>query len=68
MRPMNILLNQQSLSLPEGARLADALALQALRPPYAVAVNTQFVPRAQYAQRLLSEGDRVEVVSPVTGG
>ncbi|MCD2511687.1 sulfur carrier protein ThiS [Comamonas endophytica] len=65
---MNILLNQKSLPLPEGASLADALALQALRPPYAVAVNTQFVPRAQYAQWLLSEGDRVEVVSPVTGG
>jgi sulfur carrier protein len=65
---MNILLNQQPLSLPAGASLADALALQALRPPYAVAVNTQFVPRAQYANRPLSEGDRVEIVSPVTGG
>lgn len=65
---MNILLNQQPLALPEGASLADALALQALRPPYAVAVNTQFVPRAQYAARPLQDGDRVEVVSPVTGG
>lgn len=65
---MNILLNQQPLALAEGASLADALALQSLRPPYAVAVNTQFVPRAQYAARPLHEGDRVEVVSPVTGG
>ncbi|MBS7779555.1 sulfur carrier protein ThiS [Acidovorax sp. CCYZU-2555] len=65
---MNILLNQQPLALAEGASLADALALQSLRPPYAVAVNTQFVPRAQYATRPLQEGDRVEVVSPVTGG
>ncbi len=65
---MNILLNQQPLTLPEGASLADALAQQALRPPYAVAVNTQFVPRAQYAARPLQDGDRVEVVSPVTGG
>ena len=65
---MNILLNQQPLVLAEGASLADALALQSLRPPYAVAVNTQFVPRAQYAARPLQDGDRVEVVSPVTGG
>ncbi|MET1113835.1 MAG: sulfur carrier protein ThiS [Comamonas sp.] len=65
---MNILLNQQPLSLPEGANLADALALQALRPPYAVAVNTRFVPRAHHAAHALHEGDRVEVVSPVTGG
>lgn len=65
---MNILLNQKPLPLPEGASLADALALQPLRPPYAVAVNTRFVPRAQYAQQPLADGDRVEVVSPVTGG
>lgn len=65
---MNILLNQHPMHLPDDATLADALALQALRPPYAVAVNTQFVPRAHYAQRCLQEGDRVEVVSPVTGG
>lgn len=65
---MNILLNQQPLALSEGASLADALAQQALRPPYAVAVNTQFVPRTQYAVKPLHEGDRIEVVSPVTGG
>lgn len=65
---MNILLNQQPLALADGASLADALAQQALRPPYAVAVNTLFVPRTQYAARPLQEGDRVEVVSPVTGG
>jgi sulfur carrier protein len=65
---MNIFLNQQPLALPESASLADALAQQALRQPYAVAVNTQFVLRAQYAARLLQDGDRVEVVSPVTGG
>ncbi|WP_315127128.1 sulfur carrier protein ThiS [Comamonas antarctica] len=65
---MNILLNQQPLALAEGASLADALAQLALRPPYAVAVNTQFVPRTHYAARPLQEGDRVEVVSPVTGG
>lgn len=65
---MNIFLNQQPLALPEGTSLADALAQQALRPPYAVAVNTLFVPRTQYAAKALQEGDRVEVVSPVTGG
>lgn len=65
---MNILLNQQPMSLSAGAHLADALAQQTLLPPYAVAVNTQFVPRTQYAAVALQEGDRVEVVSPVTGG
>jgi len=65
---MNILLNQKPLPLAEGTSLAQALAMQALRQPYAVAINTVFVPRAQYAVRILQESDRVEVVSPVTGG
>ncbi len=65
---MNIFLNQEPMSLPAGASLDYALAQQALRPPYAVAVNTLFVPRTQYAAKALQEGDRVEVVSPVTGG
>jgi len=39
-----------------------------MRSRYAVAVNTRFVPRAQYAAQPLAAGDRIEVVSPVTGG
>ncbi|MDR0200638.1 MAG: sulfur carrier protein ThiS [Delftia acidovorans] len=65
---MNITINQQATAVPEGATVADALAQFAPRPPYAVAVNTVFVPRAGYAGQLLNEGDRLEVISPVTGG
>ena len=34
----------------------------------AVAINSEFVPRGEYAQTLLKEGDRVDVVAPVQGG
>ncbi|MEF9949215.1 MAG: sulfur carrier protein ThiS, partial [Comamonas sp.] len=46
----------------------DALAQMQAKPPFAVAVNTIFVPRTQYAAHTLNEGDKVEVISPVTGG
>ncbi len=65
---MEILLNQQSTDLPAQASVQDALALLAPRPPFAVAVNTVFVPKAQYPSHLLQDGDRVEVIAPVTGG
>lgn len=65
---MNITINQQATELREGATVADALAQLDPRPPFAVAVNTVFVPRAGYAVRPLAEGDRIEVISPVTGG
>ncbi|WP_250464615.1 sulfur carrier protein ThiS [Microbulbifer litoralis] len=35
---------------------------------FAVAVNGDFVPRAQYTQRQLQHGDRLDVVAPVVGG
>ena len=38
------------------------------RPPFAVAVNTEFVPKGQYDSRQLHAGDKLEVISPVTGG
>ncbi|MDD2547541.1 MAG: sulfur carrier protein ThiS [Burkholderiaceae bacterium] len=65
---MNLFLNQTPHELPEGATVADALAALAARPPFAVAVNTVFVPNTRYAAHLLQPGDRVEVISPVTGG
>jgi len=65
---MNILINQTPTELPAGATVADAVAHLAPRPPFAVAVNTVFVPKAQYPSHLLQDGDRVEVIAPVTGG
>ncbi|GKS84568.1 sulfur carrier protein ThiS [Acidovorax sp. SUPP2522] len=65
---MNITINQTAATLPETATVADALAAIAARPPFAVAVNTVFVPNTQYHLRQLAAGDRVEVISPVTGG
>jgi sulfur carrier protein len=65
---MNILINDIPRELPDGATLADAIALIAPVPPFAAAVNKQFVPRSGYAARGLQNDDQVEVIRPVTGG
>jgi sulfur carrier protein len=65
---MKIFINQTPHELPDGASVADAVAAIAARPPFAVAVNTTFVPNTRYANHLLQAGDRVEIISPVTGG
>ena len=65
---MNITINQTPHDLPEGATVADAVAAIGARPPFAVAVNTTFVPNTGYAARTLQPGDLVEIISPVTGG
>jgi sulfur carrier protein len=65
---MNILINDTPFVLPDDATLADALAALAATPPFAVAVNREFVPRSAYAARALRSDDRIEVIRPVTGG
>lgn len=65
---MNILINGQAREIAAGATLADAIALLAAQPPYAAAVNRQFVPRSQHPTHALSEGDDIEIIRPVTGG
>ena len=65
---MKITLNQNATELPASATVADALAQMQAKPPFAVAVNTVFVPKSQYTAHVLNAGDKVEVISPVTGG
>lgn len=65
---MHITINQQAVDLPDAATVADAVAHWNAKPPFAVAVNTQFVPKSQHASRALQAGDKVEIIAPVTGG
>lgn len=50
------------------ATLLHWLADHAFSPPFAVAINHQFIPKAQYAHTPLKEGDNLEIVKAVTGG
>jgi sulfur carrier protein len=65
---MQITINQKPFELPEAATLAQALEAFGATPPFAVAVNLNFVHRHQYGETRLQPGDRVEVVQPVAGG
>lgn len=65
---MKVIINKHEHELPAGATVADAVAAIEARPPFAAAVNTQFVPKTQYVQHVLADGDHVEIISPVTGG
>ena len=65
---MKVFINKNPFELAEGATLADAVAAIAATPPFAAAVNLQFVPNTQYALHLLQAQDRIDIISPVTGG
>jgi sulfur carrier protein len=65
---MNIHINQRAFDLPDAATVNEALAAFGAKPPFAVALNGQFVARGEHATRTLAAGDRLDVVSPVAGG
>jgi sulfur carrier protein len=65
---MRVIANQIPRELPSNSRITDLLAMIEARPPYAVAVNLQFVPRTRHAEYILHENDQVEIIVPVTGG
>jgi sulfur carrier protein len=65
---MRITVNQIEYDLPSNCMIADALSLINAKPPFAVAVNLNFVPKSQYALHVLNENDQIEVIAPVTGG
>ena len=39
-----------------------------MKNAFACAINSGFVPRPQWPERSLQSGDRIDVVTPITGG
>ncbi|QWD99263.1 sulfur carrier protein ThiS [Polynucleobacter sp. MG-5-Ahmo-C2] len=65
---MRVIVNQVEYQVPNQSMITDVLALVDAKPPYAVAVNLNFVPKNKHGEFLLNENDQVEVIAPVTGG
>lgn len=66
---VNIIFNGESRQVSAGASVAELLAELQLNPRFlAVELNLDVVPRASHANRMLQEGDRLEVVTLVGGG
>ena len=68
---MKVWVNGESRELADGASVADAVtaagAPEAERG-VAVAVEGEVVPRGEWDDRVLSEGEAIEVVHAVQGG
>ena len=66
---MQVMVNDESRSLPDGSTVADLVATLGLGPRrVAVEVNRTIVPRATYGDTVLHDGDTIEVIHFVGGG
>lgn len=66
---IEVRINGVAQHLPAGTSLAELLAnLQLLDRRLAIECNLEVVPRSQYAERCLLDGDRLEIVHAIGGG
>jgi len=69
MTTIEISLNGVRLATPAPTLQALLLAQgYALQGAFACAINSAFVPRPQWPAHPLKNGDRIDVVAPITGG
>ena len=66
---LEISLNGQRVET-DAATLLALLEAQGyvLTSAFACAINSRFVPRPQWHESALQNGDRIDVVTPITGG
>ncbi|CAM3110672.1 sulfur carrier protein ThiS [Pseudoalteromonas distincta] len=64
---MNITINGELLNVNSKA-LVEVLQRFGAVAPFAVAVNGEFIPQSQHGNYVLTEGDSVELLSPIQGG
>jgi sulfur carrier protein len=67
-KTIEVLINQTAYQLPSDARLAEAIAVAGVQPPFAAAVNLVFVPKSRHSSHPLRAGDQIELIAPITGG
>jgi sulfur carrier protein len=73
---MNDMTSTLTISLNGERVTTDAANLQALllargyelQGAFACAVNSSFVPRPKWPAHVLQNGDRIDIVTPITGG
>ena len=66
---IDVSLNGERIAI-EAATLQTMLLARGykLETAFACAINNTFVPRQQWPERKLVNGDRIDIVTPITGG
>jgi len=66
---MVVSVNGKAVELPEGLSVDGLLEHMKVKREYtAVALNREIMPKTQYADTHLKDGDKVEIVRPMGGG
>jgi len=64
---MTITINGEQLTI-KSAVLVEVLQNFGAKPPFAVAINGEFIPQSLHGNTTINEGDSIELLSPIQGG
>ena len=66
---MLVTVNGKPMELPAGLTIDGLLTRLGIKREFtAVALNREVTPKASYADTVIAEGDKVEIVRPMGGG
>lgn len=65
---MQVIVNDDTLDIEQGMTLAQFIEWSKQTGNFAIAVNMEFIPRSLYAETVLQENDKLEIVQPMQGG
>ncbi|MCS5712605.1 sulfur carrier protein ThiS [Candidatus Berkiella aquae] len=68
MNKISVKINQQVLDIAANETLQKLLQGMILPSIYAIAINGKFLPKEQYLQYQLKQGDEIAVLTPMQGG
>lgn len=66
---MTVKINDTEVSLPQGSTISQALDAAGIKPVgIAVALNGTVVPKADYSNKALADGDTILIIKAFYGG
>ena len=66
---MNIILNNENDEIQDGTTVEQLLDIRNITSKYiAVEINRKIVPKSDYKGYILTDGDRIEIITAIGGG
>jgi len=65
---MKVLLNGSSYSVKNNCSVDSLIKNLDLNGKYAIEINQNIIPRSQYSNKRINNGDKIEIVQAIGGG
>jgi sulfur carrier protein len=67
-KAVTIEVNDVEIILDTGLSVGDYVMKMGIKGRFIIALNDQLISKTDYSKCLLNDGDRLEILSPITGG